>query len=228
MGPQLWSSIAWVLAACALGFAITAIFSGWLRLSRDLFLVPYVVLVGIFLVFFFVLNRIDVGAMLAHNWIGGIVAGVLVAAFLVFNVMSQPASREARGGKLALEITWEGLVYGLIDGLLLSVMPVAAVWAGLSPLPWASTVAGQIAVGAIGLMASILVSVTYHLGYREFRGEKIKFTVVGPGIITLAFLVSGNPLGSIISHPVMHIAAVLRGPETTVQLPPHNEVVRSA
>jgi hypothetical protein len=39
--------------------------------------------------------------------------------------------------------------------------------------------------------------------------------------MTLAFLLSGNPLGALISHPAMHVAAVLRGPETTIQLPPH-------
>jgi hypothetical protein len=207
-----------------LGFATTAIFSWWLKLSRNLFLIPYVALVSAFLVLFFTLNRIDVQAMLASNWTWGIVAGALTAAFLVFNVRSQPASRQSRGSKLALEITWAGLVYGLIDALFLSVMPVAAIWTGTSQLTWASTVVGHIAVGAIGLLASLLVSLTYHIGYVEFRGNKIKFTLLGPGIITLAFLVSGNPLGSIISHPVMHVAAVLRGPETTVQLPPHQAV----
>ena len=40
-------------------------------------------------------------------------------------------------------------------------------------------------------------------------------------LITLAFLLSGNPLGSLISHTTMHLAAVLQGPETTIQLPPH-------
>lgn len=38
------------------------------------------------------------------------------------------------------------------------------------------------------------------------------------------FLLSGNPFGSLISHTVMHLAAVLQGPETTIQLPPHYQV----
>lgn len=221
----LWSSFVWVAVACALGFATTAVFSGWLKLPRNLFLIPYIALSSIFLVCFFVMNRIDVAALLAANWIWGIVAGVLIAVFLVFNVKSQPASRESQGLRLVLEITWSGLVYGLADAVFLSVMPVVAIWAGTAGLSWAATVPGRVAVGAIGLVASLVVSVTYHLGYPEFRGRRIKFAIIGPGIITLGFLVSGNPLGSIISHPIMHVAAVLRGPESTIQLPPHREPV---
>lgn len=226
MNLQLWASIVWVVAACVLGYAITATFSAWLKLSRNLFLIPYVTLVCAFLVCFFTIYRIDIAAMLARNLIWGILAGVLTAVLLVVNVWSQPASRKLKGSRLALEITWAGLVYGLIDGLFLSVMPIVAIWVGASELPWAATFLGRLAVGAMGLFASLLVSLSYHIGYPEFRGNKIKFTLLGPGIITLASLVSGNPLGSIISHPLMHIAAVLRGPETTIQLPPHQAVQR--
>jgi hypothetical protein len=49
MNNQLWSCLGWVLASVLLGFAIAAVFSGWLRLSRPLFLVPYFVLGGAFL-----------------------------------------------------------------------------------------------------------------------------------------------------------------------------------
>lgn len=220
MNLPVWSAV-WIAGACVLGYAITAVFSGRLKLPRNRFLIPYVALVSLFLICFFILNKIDVAAMLARNWYWGILAGALTTVLLVLNVGSQPASRQSKGVKLALEITWAGLIYGLIDGLFLSVMPVAAIWAGTSQLQWASTFLGQIAVGAIGLVASLLVSVTYHFGYTEFKGKKIKFALLGPGIITLAFLISGNPLGSIISHPIMHVAAVLRGPETTIQLPPH-------
>jgi hypothetical protein len=225
MSLDPWSSLLWVLVACALGFATTAVFSGWLKLPRNLFLIPYVALSSIFLICFFVMNTIDVAAILSANWIWGTVAGVLIAVFLVFNVRSQPASRESRGSRLALEITWTGLVYGLVDAVFLSVMPVVAIWAGTAGLSWAASVPGKLAVGAIGLLASLAVSVTYHLGYAEFQGSRIKFAIIGPGIITLGFLVSGNPLGSIISHPIMHVAAVLRGPESTIQLPPHREPV---
>jgi hypothetical protein len=221
MDLPFWAAVLWVVAACALGFAITSVFSWWLKISRNLFLIPYLVLTSVFLVVFFLVTRIDVAALLARSWIWGIVAGVVVGIFLVFNVRSQPASQQSKGGELAWDIIWPGFLYGLVDGIFLSVMPVVAIWAGASQLSWASTLLGKILVGFIALVASLFVSVSYHHGYSEFHSEKIKFTILGPGLMTLAYLVSSNPLASMISHSAMHIAAVLRGPETTVQLPPH-------
>jgi hypothetical protein len=71
------------------------------------------------------------------------------------------------------------------------------------------------------LAASLLVTLAYHLGYPEFRSRKVGLVLVGNALITLAYLLSANPLGALISHTVMHLAAVIQGPETTIQLPPH-------
>jgi hypothetical protein len=79
----------------------------------------------------------------------------------------------------------------------------------------------------IGLFASLLVTLAYHLGYFEFRNKSVGLVLVGNTLITLAFLLSGNPFGSIISHTAMHVAAVLQGPETTIQLPPHYQSYES-
>jgi hypothetical protein len=228
MNAQLWTSIGWVIAACALGFAITAIFTWRLKLPRNRFLIPYVGLVGLFLWAFLVLDRIDAAGILRKNWAWGVVIGLLVSIVLIRNVQLQPRSRQADGAGLALDLTWPGLIYGLTDGLFLSVMPVVAMSAGLSQFGWSTTMTGKIGVGLIGLLASLLVAVAYHLGYPEFHGERMRFVWIGNGIITLAFLVSGNPLASMISHAVMHMAAVLQGAETTVQLPPHYQATAKA
>ncbi len=39
----------WIAAGGLVGFLITAIFAGWLKLSRSLLLVPYVLAAGSFL-----------------------------------------------------------------------------------------------------------------------------------------------------------------------------------
>lgn len=36
--------------------------------------------------------------------------------------------------------------------------------------------------------------------------------------MTLGYLITGNPLAAVISHIAMHIAGVLHGPDTVVQL----------
>ena len=77
------------------------------------------------------------------------------------------------------------------------------------------------------IMAGIseFIAIVYHLGYPEFHGSKIRYAAVGNGIISLGYLVSLNPLSAIASHAVIHITAVWRGSEGTVQLPPHYHLV---
>lgn len=221
MSQEMGIMVGWVVAAGILGFALSAVFAGWLELGRRRYLVPYVGLVSLFLYGFVALNEIDLVGMLTANWGWGILAGTLVSVFLVKTVRAQPLSRQSSGMALIFDIGWAGLVYGMIDALFLNVMPVVAIWLGFSSFDWAATLAGKIGVGAAGLFASLLVTLAYHLGYPEFRNRKVGMVLAGSSVITLAFLLSGSPLGSIISHTVMHIAAVLQGAETTLQLPPH-------
>ena len=221
MTQQGWLDLVWVLAAGLLGFAISAVFSNGLRLSRRFFLVPYLALAGLLLYGFYRWAEIDLAALLSQNWTWGLVAGALAAGLLVRNVRSQPSSARSTGAGLLFDVLWAGLGYGAMDALFLNVLPVVAVWNGFSaagePVGWLA----RIGIGALSLMASLLVTLFYHLGYSEFRNRKVFLVVVGNALITLAYLVSGNPLGAVVSHVAMHVAAVFQGPETTIQLPPH-------
>jgi hypothetical protein len=219
-------SFLWLLAASLLGFGISAVFSDRLKLPRRVFLIPYVVLTAAFVFWFFQANEIDLLDRLTENWIWGVVGGIVVGAFLVSNVRSQPASRQSTGGDLALDIAWLGLAYGIIDALFLNVMPVLAVSIGFSQVRWADSWLGNLGAGVLALLASLLVTLAYHVGYVEFRDKSVRLVLIGNALITLAYLLSGNPIGAILSHTVMHIAATIQGPETTIQLPPHRRFVR--
>jgi hypothetical protein len=59
------------------------------------------------------------------------------------------------------------------------------------------------------------------LGYTEFQGPQVVSPLIGNGVMSLAYLLTMNPLGAVLSHIAMHIAAVLHGISTTIQLPPH-------
>jgi hypothetical protein len=218
---NIWLSVFWILGASLLGFGISAVFSGWLKLPRRIFLIPHIGLTSVFLIWFFRANGIHLSALLSENWIWGVIAGVIIGAFLVNNVRSQPASRQSAGGELVLDIAWLGLAYGIIDALFLNVMPVLAIWIGFSQVGWVGSWVGKIGVGILALLASLLVTLTYHIGYSEFRNRSMGLVLVGNSLITLAYLLSTNPLGALLSHAGMHVAATLQGPETTVQLPPH-------
>ena len=221
MAYELLLAFSWVLLAGLLGLFTSAVFSGRMKIPRHRFLVPYIILASIFLLCFFYFDSVNLIDFLLQNWFYGVIAGVIVGVILTRNVMSQPSSTSSSDRNLAVDILWLGIAYGLIDSLLLNVMPVIAVWNGFSQIGLLSTWTWQISAAILGLGASLLVTLLYHLGYTEFRNRKVGFVLIGNTIITLAYLFSTNPLGAILSHIIMHIAAVIRGPETTIQLPPH-------
>ncbi|HLO31202.1 MAG TPA: hypothetical protein VK249_18780 [Anaerolineales bacterium] len=214
--------ILWVPAAALIGFAIAAIFAGVLHLPRSIYLIPYVGLVSLFFYAFLRWSGLSVINLLRHNWVWGVVGAVLLGMWTVNNILSQPASPRGEGLWLVGEILWIGVVYGLIDALLLSVLPVLATWGAFSDLGWTGHWWGKILVGFIAILLSLVVTVVYHLGYPECR---IAGGLVGPalgnGAMTLGYLLTNNPISAIFSHIAMHIAGVLQGPASVLQLPPH-------
>lgn len=215
-------NFAWIAAAAVLGFAITAVFAGMFRLPRSLFLVIYLVAVTPFLYGFARWSHLSVGDLLRHNWIWGLVAAVLFGVFVVRNVLSQPASPTSHGLSLIFDIAWLGVVYGALDALFLSVLPVLATWQAFSALGWTHSIGGKILVGAIALIASLLVTVAYHLGYPEYRTTTgIMGPSIGNGVMSFGYILANNPISAVFSHIAMHVAGVLHGPATVMQLPPH-------
>ncbi len=143
MDGQFWSMAAWLLAACILGFLISFIFADRMRLPRKLFLIPYVGLSLLFLIAFVFLGKVDAGGFLSHNWLWGVLVGLLVCIILIRHVRSQAFTRTAKGKDLALGLVWDGFAYGMIDALFLNVMPVVAVMVGTAQFGWAATSTGE-------------------------------------------------------------------------------------
>lgn len=217
-----WGYLLWIPAAALLGFVIAEIFAGLLHLPRSIYLIPYVAMVSLFLYAFLRWSGLSLAELFRHNWIWGVVGAVLAGAFVVRNVFSQPVSARAEGFSLAFDVLWSGVAYGLIDALLLSVLPVLATWQAFSTLGWTANWPGKIAVGIIAFIASLFVTVCYHLGYPEYREQGgVLGPTIGNGVMTLGYLLTNNPMTAIFSHIAMHIAGVLHGPISVIQLPPH-------
>jgi hypothetical protein len=212
----------WIIAAAALGFLITVVFAGVLRLPRSIFLVVYLALAGPFLYAFMRWSNLSISELIRHNWSWGLVAAVLIGAFLVRNVLSQPASPHSQGLSLVFDIVWLGIVYGALDALFLSVLPVLATWQAFAAIGWTQTLAGKILVGCIALVVSLIVTAAYHLGYPEYRtASGAMGPSIGNGLMSLGYILTNNPVSAVFSHIAMHIAGVLQGPGTVIQLPPH-------
>jgi hypothetical protein len=80
---------------------------------------------------------------------------------------------------------------------------------------------GRIAVGALALAASLLMTTVYHLGYSDFRSEKVRRPVAGDVLWSTPTLLTLNPLGATAAHVTLHVAAVTHSYETELFLPPH-------
>ena len=149
----------WVMAAGLLGLIVSAVFSGVLRLPRTLFIVPYLLLVSPFLYAFFRLNRIDLLEQARRHWMWGLTGALFVATFTVSNILSEPASARPQGAGLIFNLIWLGVVYGALDALLLSVMPILATRQAISGLSRTEGCPSRLAVGGISLAASLFVTI---------------------------------------------------------------------
>ena len=77
-------------------------------------------------------------------------------------------------------------------------------------------------MGVIVVLLSLFVAVSYHQGFPEYRlSGGIAGPTIGNGVMTLGYLLTNNPLAAIFSHIAMHVAGVLHGPASVMQLPPH-------
>jgi hypothetical protein len=139
---------------------------------------------------------------------------------LAYGGLQQPPSARPEGPALVTALLWLGLVYGTLDALLLTVVPVLSVY-GSRPVDTLRRGRARIGWAGLTLLASLAVTAAYHLGFDEYRGAGLIQPLIGNGLVTLAYLLAGNPLAPVIAHVIMHVAAVLHGMSTTVQLPPH-------
>lgn len=213
--------LAWVAAAAAMGFAISGVFTSLLKLPRAWFVLLHGVSTAALAFAFWRWSAVDAVQLIQLHWGWGLLGAVLVGAFVVRNILSQPASPRSRGLRFVFDVLWVGVVYGTIDALLLSVLPVLATWRAFALLGWTVAWPGKLGVGLLALVASAVVTTAYHLGFAECRGLAIRMPLFGNSVMSLGYLVTNNPLTAVISHIAMHVAGVLRGPARVAQLPPH-------
>lgn len=215
------SGIIWILLASFFGFAVSAIFAGWLKLKRNVYLLFYIPVTALLIYFFITRSGFNVTELISHNCYWGILGAIVAAVFVIKNVLSQPASERNTGIGLLTDIIWPGFTYGLADALLLSVLPVLAIKSAFESMEFFNAGLGVFILGIIALLASFLVTTIYHLGYPEFRGKNVLWPLIGNGVLTIAYLLTMNPLAAILPHIAMHITAMIHGRETTGQVPPH-------
>ncbi|HEV2580054.1 MAG TPA: hypothetical protein VGT44_04300 [Ktedonobacteraceae bacterium] len=223
-----WSLLIWLFALVLGAFLVTWVFADLLRLTQTVYIGVLAVVTGVFLYGYLSWSNIDWGAFLSHQWVWGLV-GAVVAGPVLIMLLAQGARRShsrvlaptprPEGLRLAGALLWEGLVYGTAEGLLLSVLPVLVTWQAVSALGWTQSWMGVVSAGVVAIVVSLLVIVVHHLGYREFRGPQLAGAMMTCGLLSLAYLLTMNPLAAAFGHSIAHSGAILHGTE----LPPHQE-----
>jgi hypothetical protein len=221
---RLGVSVHWIWLAGGLlaAFAVPFLLADVARLDRDLYYGLYALFaVGLFLTWARSTGY-DLAAGVRRRWVVAVALGAAAGGVLAVVVLrSEESTSRPDGAELVGAVLWRGVVYGLADGLLLSVFPILVVFAALAGSRLNGHAAGKLAIGVVALAATFAMTTVYHAGYSDFRSEKIGKPVTGNAVWSIPTLVTLNPVGAPIAHAGMHVTAVLHSYETETFLPPH-------
>ena len=213
--------LAWFAAGSALGFAVPFVFTSLLDLQHDLYYGLYFDIALAFLAAYVRATGLDVAALFRENWRWSLALALPATAFVVANVLSRDGTPGPSGAYAVFESGWRGAVYGTVDALLLTAFPAAVAFSLL-----AGKVAGlrrRALFAAVMLPLVLIVTGAYHLGYEQFREDGIAAPETGNTMMSVPALLTGNPLGSVLTHAAMHVTADLHAYETDVFLPPQSD-----
>ena len=216
-----WEFLLWVPTAALSGYLVSRLGAGRFRLKRNLFLVVYVPVSAVLITLFYSRSSVGIIEHLLSRPAWGIAGALTAGAIAVRHVVAQRPFPRRKGARLALDLFWPGAVYGFVDAMLLSVIPVAVVSRSMESVDWTGSIAGAWVPTVTAFAASMVVTLFYHWGYPEYRGNRVIMTLVGNGVFTAALLLTGSAMAAVLPHMAMHVAAVWHGRETTYQLPPH-------
>ena len=214
--------VAWLAGGLAVGFLVSFVFADTLGLPRDLYYGIYAVTVAALFTAWARATGQRLGEMLRRRWRLALVLGVAGAVAMAFIALrAEEASARPGGLELAGAVLWRGVVYGLADGLLLSAFPILVVFAAFAGTRLRERWAGKVAIGLAALVASLAMTAAYHVGYSDFRSEKVGRALSGDIVWSAPTLLTLNPVGAPIAHAGLHVTAVVHSYETDLFLPPH-------
>jgi len=212
----------WLAAGLVLAFAVPFVFADLAGLQRDLYYALYAAFVFAFVGLWARRTQQPVRAFLTRRWPWALSLGVGAGALLTLVVLKEPATSHPHGLTFAGAILWRGVVYGAADGILLSVFPILAVVAAFSARPLRErSKRAVVGIGALALVVSLLFTAVYHLGYPDFRGEKVRKPLIGDVVWSAPTLATFSPIGAPLAHIGLHVSAVVHAYNTDTFLPPH-------
>jgi hypothetical protein len=218
----VWNQVRWFGGGLVLAFAVPFVFADVLDLPRDVYYGIYTTSVVGFFILWAHATRQPLPEMFKRRWRVSLVLGAVFAGLLALLVLqTEETTSRPDGLELVGAVVWRGIVYGLTDGLLLSVFPILAVYAAFAGTKRPVHHAGRLILVLAALAASLTMTAVYHVGYSDFRSEKVRAPLAGDVVWSVPTLLTLNPIGAPIAHAGLHTSAVLHSYETDTFLPPH-------
>jgi hypothetical protein len=217
-----WIHLVWLGAGLLLGFLVPLVLADVLEVQKDVYYGIYSAFaLGLFIAWARSTGQ-SLREMLRRRWPLAILLGLAFAGVMAAIALNEDAGSRPEGLDLVGAILWRGLLYGMADGLLLSSFPILVVFAAFAGTRMRQKLAGTLVVGLIAVLASLAMTAAYHLGYSDFRSDKLRKPVAGDLVWSAPTLLTLNPIGAPIAHAGLHVTAVVHNSDTDLFLPPHD------
>jgi hypothetical protein len=107
--PEATRHAAWFAVVCGVAFLIPYVGVSMLDLQHDLFYLAYFVITIALIAIYARVEHVDVDTIFRRRWRWSLGIGVVLAAFLVFNVFkASDATPRPHGAYFAFELLWRG------------------------------------------------------------------------------------------------------------------------
>jgi hypothetical protein len=206
-GPSARAAVAWLLGGAAVTFAASFVASDLLGLHHDLYLLVYATFAMGYLAWFLARSGVVWREVLRKNLWWSLAVGVAVGLVVVRQLLDQAGTAHPRGTYFDFELVWRGLIYGVIDALVLAVFPALLAYVVLGANR--KGLRRKTAFAALVLLFSVVMTASYHLGYATYRGSDVAKPLVGAVMWDVPAVLTGNPAGALIAHAAVHTSAVV-------------------
>lgn len=217
--PDVVRQLAWFAAVCVVAFLVPYLGVSVLDLQHDLVYLGYFAATIALVAAYVQVEQVDMAAIFRRRWGWSLGVGVVLAAFLVFNVVNtEDATARPHGAYFVFELLWRGVGYGAIDTLLLTVFPCFVAFKLLHGR--VDGLKGKVRLTALMLPLVLVITATYHWGYPQYRQDGLSRPETGNVLISIPTFATANPIGSVVAHVSQHVAAVTHAYESEIFNPP--------
>jgi hypothetical protein len=211
--------LVWFAAVCAVAFLVPYLGVSALDLQHDLFYLVYFGVTIALIVTYVRVECVDVAGIFRQRWRWSVGVGVVLAAFLVFNVFNtSDATARPHGAYFVFELLWRGVGYGLVDTLLLTIFPCFVAYKLLHG--HVAGLTGKLRFTALALPLVLIITASYHWGYPQYRQDGLGRPETGNVLISIPTFATVNPVGSMVAHVSQHLTAVTHAYESQIFNPP--------